>query len=160
MDRSASSLFSWLLMPVAVLLVLSAVSLPRRPYTGLLQRDSEVISVLPDSPAARAGARPGDRLVAAPGTGRGTASLATGAAPGRPLPVTIERDGVRRSLWLVPEPLPSGDRRMMAALLLVGSGFVLLGGWVWSERRDPLTRTFLLLCLSFAWLLAPFPFFI
>ncbi len=157
MDRSASSLFSWLLVPVAALLVLSAVSLPQRPYTGLVQRDAEVISVLPGSPAARAGARPGDRLVGAPGTTRSAAALANGATPGRPIAVTVERDGARRSLWLVPEPLPSGDRRMMAALLLVGSGFVMLGGWVWSERRDPMTRTFLLLCLSFAWLLAPLP---
>jgi serine phosphatase RsbU (regulator of sigma subunit) len=34
---------------------------------------------------------------------------------------------------------------------------VLIGGWVWSERRDRLTRTFFLLCLAFAWLLAPLP---
>jgi len=155
MDRSASSLFSWLLVPVAALLVFSAVSLPHRPYTGLVQRDAEVISVLPGSPAARAGARPGDRLVSAHGASRSMASLAIGATPGRPLSVTVERNGVPRSLWLVPETLPSGDRRLMAALLLVALGFVLLGGWVWSERRDPLTRTFLLLCLSFAWLLAP-----
>ena len=45
----------------------------------------------------------------------------------------------------------------MAALLAVASGFVLIGGWVWSERRDRLTRTFFLLCLAFAWLLAPLP---
>ncbi len=39
----------------------------------------------------------------------------------------------------------------------MASGFVLIGGWVWSERRDAMTRTFLLVCLSFAWLLAPPP---
>src|SRR5438094_533692 len=31
------------------------------------------------------------------------------------------------------------------------------GGWVWSERRDRLTRTFYLLCLAFAVWLAPSP---
>jgi len=46
---------------------------------------------------------------------------------------------------------------MMAALLAVASGFVLIGGWVWSERRDRLTRAFFLLCLAFAWFLAPLP---
>src|SRR5437762_275377 len=69
MERSASSLLSWLLVPVAAMLVASAVSLPQRPYTGL----------------------------------------------------------------------------------------VLIGGWVWSERRDPLTRAFFLMCIAFAWLLPPLP---
>jgi serine phosphatase RsbU (regulator of sigma subunit)/MFS family permease len=34
---------------------------------------------------------------------------------------------------------------------------MLLGGWVWSERRDRLTRTFYLLCLAFSVFLAPRP---
>ena len=46
---------------------------------------------------------------------------------------------------------------MTAALFAVASGFVLLGGWVWSERRDRLTRPFYLLCLAFAVLLVSPP---
>jgi serine phosphatase RsbU (regulator of sigma subunit) len=57
----------------------------------------------------------------------------------------------------VPEALPDGERRMMAADLAVCAGFVLLAGVVWSERRDRLTRTFFLLCLAFAWLVMPSP---
>jgi len=159
MDRSASSLLSWLLLPVAALLVVSALSLPGRPYTGLVQRGSQVITVLPGSPAERASAKPGDHLLG-PGP-RGSeheaARLLAGASQGRPVTLLALRDHARRPLWLVPAALPDGDRRMIAAILLVASGFVMLGGWVWSERRDPLTRTFFLLCLGFAWLLTPLP---
>src|SRR5438552_14132439 len=159
MERSASSLLSWLLVPVAAMLVASAVSLPQRPYTGLVLRGAEVITVLPGSPAARAGARAGDRLVPAPGTEgeHDIDRLLSGAAPGRPLTLEIERGGDHLRVWLVPATLPDGDRRLNALRLLVASGFVLIGGWVWSERRDPLTRAFFLMCIGFAWLLPQTP---
>jgi serine phosphatase RsbU (regulator of sigma subunit) len=76
------------------------------------------------------------------------------------VPVLLERRaaaGEWRRVWLVPEAQPAGERRMMAAQLAVCSGFVLLAGMVWSERRDRLTRTFFLLCLAFAWLVMPTP---
>src|SRR5207249_4588158 len=159
MERSASSLLSWLLVPVAAMLVALAVSLPQLPYTGLVMHGAEVITVLPDGPGARAGAREGDRVLwVFDGDGRHDADrLLTGASPGRPLTLLVARGAARRSLWLVPATLPDGDRRMDAMLLLVASGFVLIGGWVWSERRDPLTRAFFLMCLGFAWLLPPLP---
>ena len=159
MERSASSLLSWLLVPVAAMLVASAVSLPQLPYTGLVMHGAEVITVLPDGPGARAGAREGDRVLwVFDGDGRHDADrLLTGASPGRPLTLLVARGAARRSLWLVPATLPDGDRRMDAMLLLVASGFVLIGGWVWSERRDPLTRAFFLMCIGFAWLLPQTP---
>ncbi len=159
MDRSASSLLSWLVVPIAALLVVSAWSLPHRAYTGFLSRNGEVVTVLPGSPAARAGARAGDRLLAVSGaeTERDPDHLLDDCVPGRPVTVTIDRAGTRRTLWVVPGTLPGGDRRMMALLLLVGAGFVLIGGWVWSERRDPLMRAFFLLCMGFAVWLAPLP---
>ena len=49
------------------------------------------------------------------------------------------------------------ERRFLAAQFAVAAAFMLLGGWVWSERRDRLTRTFYLLCLAFAVWLAPSP---
>jgi serine phosphatase RsbU (regulator of sigma subunit) len=156
MDRSPSSqLLSWLLVPVAVVLVEAALSLPRQPYLGLLQQRDRVMGVEPGSPASRAGIAPGDRLT---GTGSGDRVARDPIAfsqPGRPLLLERTRDGERQPVWLVPDPLPDGERRMMAAMLAVCSVFVLLGGWVWSERRDALARTFFLMCLSFAWLLAP-----
>jgi serine phosphatase RsbU (regulator of sigma subunit) len=79
------------------------------------------------------------------------------AVPGEPLVVMRERDGAESVLWLVPQPLPDAERRFLAVLFAVAAAFLLLGGWVWMERRDPLTRTFYLLCLAFTVLLAPPP---
>jgi hypothetical protein len=62
-----------------------------------------------------------------------------------------------RPAWLAPEPLPPRERRLAAGLLVAAAAFITLGGWVWSERRDPLTRAFFLLCVSFGALLAPKP---
>jgi hypothetical protein len=118
--------------------------------------------VVPGGPGERAGLRAGDRL-STPDPGRPAwrwaQPVTASAAPGTPLPLERRRDGLTRAAWLVPDPLPDGERWMMAALLLVASGFVLLGGWVWSERRDRLTRPFYLLSLAFARLLAPVPRF-
>jgi hypothetical protein len=161
MDRGATAHpLSWLLALVAGALMVSALSLPRQPYLGLMMREDRVAAVVPGGPGDRAGLRPGDRIsFASPGThgARWGQSPLDGASPGVPLTVDDERGGASRVAWLVPDPLPDGERRMMAALLLVASGFVLLGGWVWSERRDRLTRPFYLLSLAFAWILAPVP---
>lgn len=163
MDRGATAHpFSWFLLPVAGALIASALSLPGQPYTGLVLREERVIAVVPGGPGERAGLRAGDRL-STPDPGRPAwrwaQSATASATPGRPLRLERRREGVTRPAWLIPDPLPDGERRMMAALLLVASGFVLLGGWVWSERRDRLTRPFYLLSLAFAGLLAPVPRF-
>ncbi|HYM81493.1 MAG TPA: SpoIIE family protein phosphatase [Candidatus Limnocylindria bacterium] len=155
-----SYLLSGLVGPVAAVLVASALSLPLQPYTGLSLREDGVAAVVPGGPGDLAGLRPGDRLVPPlAGSLAWTPALVREAAPDRPLDFVIERDGTRRAVWLAPQPLPDGERRMRAALLGVACGFVLLGGWVWSERRDRLTRIFFLLCLAFAWMLTPIPRF-
>jgi serine phosphatase RsbU (regulator of sigma subunit) len=158
MDRGySSSLPAWMLVPVTAALVLSALSLPHQPYTGLVLQGDRVAAVIPGGPAERAGLAAGDRLVAPEGEPRFTRSPLAYAAVGEPLAALRERDGALTAVRVVPVALPDGERHMMAALLAVASGFVLIGSWVWSERRDRLTRTFFLLCLAFAWLLAPLP---
>jgi serine phosphatase RsbU (regulator of sigma subunit) len=158
MDRGTSSpLLSWLLLPVTAALILSALSLPQQPYSGLSLRGDRVATVDPGSPAERAGLAPGDRLVPTEGDPRYTRSPLAYAAPGVPMTLLRERGGRIVAIRMVPAALPVGERRMMAALLAVASGYVLIGGWVWSERRDRLTRAFFLLCLAFAWFLAPLP---
>ena len=63
MDRGTSAHpLTWLLIPVAGALVVSALSLPAHPYTGLRLRDDQVVAVDPGSPGARAGLRINDRL--------------------------------------------------------------------------------------------------
>jgi serine phosphatase RsbU (regulator of sigma subunit) len=160
MDRGARShLLTWMLLPVSAVLVVSALSLPRQPYTGMLVRGDWVAAVDPGSPAAFAGIARGDRILPlAPAVaGHLPESPLARATPGVPLTVLRERGRELHEVLLIPRPLPDGERRMMGMLLAVASGFLILGGWVWSERRDPLTRTFFLLSLAFAWLLAPLP---
>src|SRR5437879_1339160 len=155
MDRGPSShLLSWLLLPVCAVLALSALGIARQPYTGLLLRDDWVAAVEPGSPAARAGIARGDRLISSEPL---PSNPIAPARPGEPLPLLRERADSIQGVVIVPEPLPARERRMMAALLAVACGFVVLGGWVWSERRDRLARGFFLLCLAFAMLLVPFP---
>jgi serine phosphatase RsbU (regulator of sigma subunit) len=151
------------MLPVAWILVASNLSLPQRAYTGIsIQPDGRIGSVDPGSPGAIAGLVPGDRL-RSPGAGRAEQVLSPGplanATPGTPLVVERERGGVARVVWLVPRPLPDAERRYLAVLFAVAGAFALLGSWVWMERRDRLTRTFYLLCLTFTVLLAPPPRF-
>jgi hypothetical protein len=158
--RPTSALLSWLLLPVAAYLVQSAVSIPSRANTGLALRGDLVASVDPASPALRAGLAAGDRVRPVAEPGRPTdapGSPLRSAVPGRPIDLERDRQGQVSRVWLAPEPLSDGERRFQAALLAVVSVFVLLGGWVWSERRDALARMFFLLCISFACLLAPPP---
>lgn len=150
---------SVLVVATGVALGWSALTLPDQPYAGLRMRSRQVVSVVPGGPAARAGIAAGDRL-RLPGSGPlgdEPGPLAT-AAPGTP--ILLERDppGAGR-LWLVPERLPAADWRLSVALFTVAAGFLLLASLVWSERRDRLTRSFVLLALAFACLLVPFPRF-
>ena len=156
MERGPRKMLSWMLLPVSAVLVFSALSLSRQPYTGLVLRDAWVAAVEPGSPAERAGLARGDRLIALDPLQPNAIATAT---PGKSLDVLRQRDGRLVRIRLVPDSLPPSERRMMAALLAVACGFVVLGGWVWNERRDRLTRTFFLLCVAFAVFIAPFPRF-
>lgn len=160
MERGTSPrLLTWLSLPVAAVLVLAALGLPHRPYSGLVRRGDWVAGVDPGSPAERAGLARGDRVLAtSPGAARDEdADPLLGASPGVPLHLLRQRDGRLDPVTLTPTTLPATERRMQAALLAVASGFVVLGVWVWSERRDRLARVLFLACLAFAWTLAPYP---
>jgi phosphoserine phosphatase RsbU/P len=150
----------WLLLPASWVLLASGLSLHEQAYTGISVHGGSVESVDVGSPGALAGIVPGDRLLAADSS-RIADVLApdpiSSAAPGEPLLVLRERAGVRSLVWLAPRALPFAERRMRAVIFAVAAAFLLLGGWVWRERRDRLTRTFYLLCLAFAVILAPPP---
>jgi sigma-B regulation protein RsbU (phosphoserine phosphatase) len=151
---------TWLMVPATVALVVSALTLSRHAYTGVSLQGDRVATVQPGGPGARADLRPGDRV--RPGPGSPPLSLLDsdplrGASPGTPLALRRERGLASATVWVAPEPLPDGERRYRAFLLAIASVFVLLAGWVWSERRDHLTRVFLLLGLAFAAMLAPPP---
>lgn len=161
MERGvAARTLSWLLIPATAALVVSALSLTRTGYTGIKLRGVEVATVATGSPGARAGLRPGD-LLRPPGATRTSGMLGVdpiaAATPGTPLLLQREREGVITPVWIAPDPLPDIDRRFRAIMFSVSSAFLILGGWVWNERRDRLTRVFLLLCLAFTALFAPRP---
>jgi serine phosphatase RsbU (regulator of sigma subunit) len=163
MDRGPTAHpLTWLVLPAAALLIASALSLPHQPYTGMVLREDRIVAVIPGGPAAHAGLRPGDRIrphTVGHDPWESVRSATDMASPGQSLLVERDRGGRRELVWMLPTALPDAERRMMAALLAVASGFVLLGGWVWSERRDRLTGSFFLLSLAFAYLLAPLPRF-
>ncbi len=159
--RTARFRLRWLLVPASWVLLMSGLSLDQHAYTGIaLHPDGSIEAVDPGSPGARAGLRSGDRLItedSPASTGMLGAGPFASARPGVPLAVLRERDGARASVWLAPRMPPDSERRFAAVMLGVAVAFLLLGGWVWSERRDLLTQTFYLLCLSFAVWLAPIP---
>jgi serine phosphatase RsbU (regulator of sigma subunit) len=157
MDRGASAEpLTWLVLPAGAILLASALTLSRQPYTGLTLRGDEVMAVVSGSPGDLAGLSPGDRLTAEGAKAGSLQGPLAAAYPGVPLQL-IRQAPEPGPVRIVPHRLPASERRMLAALFAVASGFVLLGGWVWSERRDRLTRPFYLLCLAFAALLAPPP---
>ena len=162
MERTGSGFqVRWLLLPACWALLASGLDLQRQGWTGLsLRPDGRVAVVAPGSPGARAGLRPGDRLTASEPAGR-TALLEespiASARAGQPILLVRERAGQQTAVWLVPAERPEPERRFNAVQFAVAVAFLLLGGWVWSERRDRLTRTFLLLTLAFAVVLAPPP---
>ena len=148
-----------MIWPVCAVLAFGALTLPRQPYTGVMLRGDWVARVEPGSPGEAAGVRPGDRLLRDPSLSTGPENPLAGAQPGVPFPLLREHGGNIDDVTIVPAPLPAEERRVMAMLLAVASGFMVLGGWLWSERRDRMTRAFFLMCLSFACLIAPFPRF-
>lgn len=151
---------TWLIVPATLALVASALTFSRHAYTGVSVQEDRVATVAAGSPGDRAGLKAGDRLAPAPGAPAMSPldpDPLRFAAPGVPLLVLRERAGRSEAAWLVPEPLPDRERRFRSLLLAVASVFVLLAGWVWSERRDRLTRVFLALGLAFAGMLAPAP---
>jgi serine phosphatase RsbU (regulator of sigma subunit) len=145
------------MLPVAAALIWTATGLPERPFTGFVLRGERVEVVVPGSPAARAGLRPGDRLVSPAASAPSAGGLVAGLVAGHPTTWTVEREGRQRMVWLVPAHLPRGEFRLFALLLMVACGFLLLASVVWAERRDALTQTFYLLSLAFAMLVAPMP---
>jgi len=160
MDRGASPQWlAWMIWPVCAVLAFGALTLPRQPYTGLMLRGDWVARVEPGSPGEAAGIHTGDRLLGDPKLAAGPENPLAGAQPDVPLPILREHGGTIDGVTIVPAPLPVEERRVMAMLLAVACGFMVLGGWLWSERRDRMTRSFLLMCLSFACLIAPFPRF-
>ena len=83
---------AWLLVASAFVLALTALSLPRRPYTGVMWAPDRVAGVVPGSPGHRAGLVAGDRLRPAhPPRGSGAVLLGPLADATPDTPLLLER---------------------------------------------------------------------
>lgn len=90
----------------------------QRPWIGIRMEDAErgvlVVAVEPDSPAARAGLRPGDLLLTVGDTEARSPNevrrAVTSGDAGQELDVRFERKGQEQVLTLKTEPLPMPDR--------------------------------------------------
>ncbi len=112
-------------------------------------------TVVTDSPAALAGIRPGDKLVAVADHRVSTVEdvsleLARSVALGPEVEYRIDRKGVASSHHLQPITLPSGDRRLFTYLSLMGFFCLGLGTLVAMRRPgEPLRLHFAALCALF-----------
>ena len=111
MERGAAAHpLSWLLVLVTGTLVASALTLPLQPYPGMSLQGNRVVSVAPGGPADRAGFRPGDQIHPPRGDASGWKHVGDPlamATPGWPVSLEVEQGGVRRSVRMIPDPLPS-----------------------------------------------------
>jgi serine phosphatase RsbU (regulator of sigma subunit) len=153
----------WLLLaiPPALLVLLALVRAPNLSHTGLTLREDWVLSVAPQSPAARAGLAAGD-LIEVPGPGPHAIRLREAMRtlePGRPKALIVRRGTSVRSAVLIPEPAPPSTVRYVSMLAWLAAGFLALGVWVLERRGDRLGRVFFLLCWAFALVLCPLPRF-
>lgn len=96
------------LIVAAVLVLIYFYSFTTRPAVGFefQRKDGLITSVLADSAAARAGLRPGDRIIRfnGHGTGAGINHLFFQRA-GEPVPLIIDRDGIVRNVTVIPETI-------------------------------------------------------
>lgn len=106
------------LIAASALVLIDFYSLVTRPAVGFeYSRATGVISnVMPDSPAARAGFRRGDRIVTFNGhaIGRDVVNLFFAEA-GQRVPVVIERDGAMQTLDVIPDTVEQMRREAFGA---------------------------------------------
>jgi hypothetical protein len=109
-------------------------------------------SVLPGSPAARAGVVAGDVVVrAAAESAPAFEQLYDRAAAGTPTEYVVIHDGARRIVTMTPQsvrPAP-GAAALYLALLIRGIAIVLIGGLLLLLRPNVMTAAFFVLCLEF-----------
>jgi len=156
-----------LLLALAPLLLLleipGAIELWNRPDTGMTLRDTQIVSVRPGGPAARAGVRADDILIAL--DGHPTPEYASyqaafsGHHAGDEIELTLRRgeSSVETQARLVER---SNNRRIRDFFATtIGLLFLFLGFVTYLRREDALGRLFFAICLLFALLLLDLPTF-
>lgn len=119
---------------LAALLVIAiglytAVLMARQPFVGIRYLlTGEIVEVIPNSPAWKAGIRLGDHLVALDDIPVGTQNGEVAAVGvGESTTATIIREDQRLEIALVTEPQPMSERGLHIALLLIAAAFWVIG---------------------------------
>lgn len=150
------------LAPLLALMILPvSVHILQKPDLGLALHRLRVQAVAPEGPAAQAGLKVGDRLVAV--GDRPVArmvdwfTVTAGDYSLQPRLLTVARGAEHMTLSIKPRR-PSQSRMVFGlSIWLAGLTFLLIGWWVHLRRRDAVGRNFFGLCLIFAFFLADVP---
>lgn len=153
-----------LLVLAPLLLSLSvpmAFHIVRRAEYGFSVRDLRVLRVEPNGPAALAGVRAEDRVLAVDGrpTPRILDYYAATADRYRlePLTLQLRRGATTVEAHLVPHPPSQAAMITQYTQWVSGLAFLLIGWWVLSRRCDPVARNFFAMCAIFAFFLIDVP---
>jgi sigma-B regulation protein RsbU (phosphoserine phosphatase) len=135
-----------------------------RGYLGMTQRSLIVVQVNPDSPAAAARIRPGDRILSANGiTDSVTAECRIeirNTEVGEPLALRLAtRDGRTRDVVLIGAPPPADEIGFRFALSAAGLFSLLIGFLIAFQRPERLTLVFFAICYGIAFFLREPPIF-
>ena len=146
--------FIFLTAIVALLEVLGAIDLGNRPYSGFLADDEQSItSVLPDSPAQRAGIQVGDQMKTNAGVDvKNVKALLRlpRANIGETRTYTFDRSGTMITIDLTFEALPPKEIVLSVAFAILGFCFLSLGLWAFFKVANTCTTLLALFCFSAA----------
>jgi phosphoserine phosphatase RsbU/P len=158
LQRLARRASLYLLAPLFALLTLPvSVHILQKPDLGLALHRLQIQAVAPGGPAAEAGLRVGDRILAVDGRPVRRMvdwfTVTAGDYSLVPRHLTVDRDGRRQTTQVQPRR-PSRSRMVFGlSIWLAGLAFLMIGWWVHLRRHDAVGRNFYGLCLIFAFFL-------
>ena len=161
-ERMTRLLGLYLLAPLLMILTLPVtLHIAQKPDFGFSVRRLEVVEVVSAGPAAQAGLRKGDIILAVDGRTAINMPAYYAALATRydltPLPIEISRGHTTHLLTIVPTAPRRAWMIRSYGLWVSGLAFLMIGFWVLLRRRDPVARNFFSLCFIFAFFLLDVP---
>jgi sigma-B regulation protein RsbU (phosphoserine phosphatase) len=161
-ERVTRLLGLFLLAPLLIILTLPVtIHIASKPDFGFSARRLEVVEVVPDGPAEKAGLRVGDLILKVDGREAVNMPAYYAALAGRhdltPVTVEVSRGFTTRMLIIAPTTPRQAWMIRSYGLWVSGLAFLMIGFWVLLRRRDPVARNFFSLCFIFAFFLLDIP---
>ena len=161
-ERVTRLLGLYLLAPLLMILTLPVIlHIAQNPDFGFSVRRLEVIEVVSAGPAAQAGLRKGDIILALDGRAAINMPVYYAALATRydltPLSIEISRGHTTRLLTIAPTTPRQASMIRSYGFWVSGLAFLTIGFWVLLRRRDPVARNFFSLCFIFAFFLLDIP---